>query len=40
MKTKSLGWKICGVMTAAVLVGSLAWTRTAQAADPIKVGIL
>jgi urea transport system substrate-binding protein len=40
MKTQSLSWKISGVMMAAVLVGSLAWTRTAQAADPIKVGIL
>ncbi len=40
VKTQSLSWKICGVMIAALLVGSLAWTRTAQAADPIKVGIL
>ena len=40
VKTQSLSWKISGVMIAALLVGSLAWTRTAQAADPIKVGIL
>ena len=40
VKTRSLSWKISGVMIAALLVGSLAWTRTAQAADPIKVGIL
>ena len=40
VQTQSLSWKICGVMIAALLVGSLAWTRTAQAADPIKVGIL
>jgi urea transport system substrate-binding protein len=40
MNTQSLNWKISGVMIAALLVGSLAWTRTAQAADPIKVGIL
>ena len=40
VKTQSLSWKISGVMIAALLVGLLAWTRTAQAADPIKVGIL
>ena len=40
MKTKSLSWKISGVMMAALLFGSLVWPRTAQAADPIKVGIL
>lgn len=40
MKTQSLSWNISGIMIAALLFGSPAWMRTAQAADPIKVGIL